>query len=189
MSDEWDVAIHEAGHAVASVQFARGIKWATIEPAEGALGHVQSYRLTTLVGRLEEADYACTRGGFIDARTRRSVETEIIVNLAGGRSQIEYAEGATDEDVLPGMGGDYGYCVELAEKVSGGEDERDAYLRWLEARTANMVRDPLFGSTVEAVAEELCRKRTLTGKEIRAVVERAKDDERKRMTEAVGKLP
>jgi hypothetical protein len=58
-------------------------------------------------------------------------------------------------------GGDYRYAFELASEVSGSDDEAAAYLEWLERRTLNLMRHPIFWPGVSAVAGGLCEAERL----------------------------
>ena len=82
-------AYHEAGHAVASWLLGRGIVRVSIAADEESLGFVEHYPRQRWQERLEEADYQGSWGGFIDARLRRGVETDIMISLAGGMTQQE----------------------------------------------------------------------------------------------------
>jgi len=111
---------------------------------------------------LDEVDSEGLNGRFIDARLRRSVETDVMYTLAGGlvedlvmgsdnkrglglvqikdndewRAFLERHPANEAGDVLIGPG-DFRAAWELVEKVSGSREEADAYLCWLTARTNN----------------------------------------------------
>ena len=68
------------------------------------------------------------------------------------------------------MGGDYGNALELAIKVSGGDEEGAAYFDWLEQRTRSLIRRFDFWPTVEDVAVALRESRELSGRRISEVI-------------------
>ena len=89
-STDMRTAYHEAGHVVAAVFLGRGVRRATIIGDEKTDGLVQNHRRgANWMERLEEADFASCWGGFIDGRTRRAVETEIMISLAGGLVEMQ----------------------------------------------------------------------------------------------------
>ena len=83
-------AYHEAGHAVASYLSGRGIRRVSIAETDDAAGHVARYsRGQKWLDTLEEADYESDYGKFINSSTRRSVEIEIMISMAGGLTEME----------------------------------------------------------------------------------------------------
>jgi hypothetical protein len=189
---------HEAGHAVASIILGRGVRSVSIVGDGESAGRVINHlRGAKWIDRLEEADYASSWGGFIDGRTRRMVEVEVMILLAGGLVQMK-ALGVEHHEVGMGLelldeeesaamvskyggeqsewqhmvtGGDYEQAMDLVLKVSGGEGEASAYLGWLEQRTRNLIRSPGFWSSVEAVAHALEQKGELSGQRAREIVQ------------------
>ena len=96
-------AYHEAGHAIASHLNGRAIRRVSIVETDDAAGHVMRHsRGKKWLDALEEADHESCYGRFIDSRTRRAVEIEIMVSLAGGLTEME-ALGLDKDDVSPGM--------------------------------------------------------------------------------------
>ncbi len=192
-------AYHEAGHAVASHLSGRGIRRVSIVETDDALGHVLHYsRGQKWLDSLEEADYESAYGRFINSGTRRSVEIEIMIAMAGGLTEMEAlgletdlspsmalmprragqrAPGASRTDDVPEdlvhLSEDYEFVSMLAEKVSGGLDEADAYILWLEQRTRNLIRHPWFMPAAHALAQALAERKTLSGREVRAITHEA----------------
>lgn len=190
-------AYHEAGHAVASTILGRGVRSVSIVGDGESGGRVINHRRGgKWIDRLEEADYASSWGGFIDGGTRRTVEVEIMILLAGGLVQME-ALSVEHHEVGMGLerlsaeesasmarkyggdesewqnlviGGDYRQAMELALKVSGSDEEASAYLGWLEQRTRNLIRRFDFWPSVEVVAQELREKSELSGRTIKEIV-------------------
>jgi len=159
-------------------------------------GHVSRVKaLRNYEELLIEADYASSYGGFIDGRTRRRVEKEIMWTLAGGLAHMqalgleahevgagmvqltesEASELATKCPELAGVdrlvvGGDLKSAIELACAVSGGDEEGAAYIEWLRQRTLNLMRDPRFWPCVEAVAGRVLEMERLSGPCVAAVI-------------------
>ena len=203
MSDEfrWGTAVHEAGHAVAAYVLGRSVTVVTIVAEDDTLGHVKYRRRGQhWLERLEEADYASKWGGFIDARTRRFVEIEVITSLAGGLAEMKatgqerhevgmglakvspaeaaqlaatLGDGAEFESIV--VAGDYRDAFDLAESVSGSPEEAAAYFSWLHCRTENLLAEPTFWPALEAVARALCDKGTLKGETFRQVVQQGRE--------------
>jgi hypothetical protein len=191
----WATAVHEAGHAVARHLLGVGFRRVSIVPDEESEGRIEcwpwSQEFWTAV---EEADHEASYGGFLNGRTRRAVEKQVMSLLAGGFAAMNLT-GMEDHDV--GMGitrltddevedlrakhggmwdklvttGDYQNALSLAIKVSGSDEEGTAYLAWLEARTHNLVRAPGFCSAVGALARELLGHGVLSGRRARAVIQ------------------
>jgi hypothetical protein len=193
-------AYHEAGHAVAAMILGRGVRSVSIVGDGESSGRVVNHRRgARWIDRLEEADYASSWGGFIDGGTRRTVEVEIMILLAGGLVQME-ALGIEDHEVGMGLerlnaeesaamvskyggeqsewqhlvtGGDYEQATDLVLKVSGSEEEASAYLGWLEQRTRNLIRRFDFWPSVEAVAHALEQKGELSGRRAQEIIQDA----------------
>ena len=193
-------AYHEAGHAIAAHLNGRSIRRVSIVETDDAAGHVMRHsRGKKWLDALEEADHESCYGRFIDSRTRRAVEIEIMVSLAGGLTEME-ALGLDKDDVSPGMelilytalqraalaarmdevpedlvhlAGDYVHVSILAEKVSDSLDEANAYIIWLEQRTRSLVRHPWFMPAAHALAQALAERKTLSGPEVRTIIDTA----------------
>lgn len=192
-----DVALHEAGHAVAAYLLGRSIRRVTVVPDGEMDGGCLLSPQPTLALRLEEATFDGSWGGFIDLRTRRMVETEIMISMAGALTQME-ATGAQDHETGAGIAaldaelreriksrtgtdpgdrlivdGDWQKIVLLAGQVSGSDEEAGAYVDWLDARTRSLVRHPRFRPLVDALVEVLLERETLSGREVRVVLDDA----------------
>jgi hypothetical protein len=68
-----DTAHHEAGHAVAAVEFRKRFRYVTIEPGDGSLGHVM----------FQKSNASFKPDIFVDLRTRVLCEHSAIISLAG----------------------------------------------------------------------------------------------------------
>ena len=195
-------AYHEAGHTVASYLNGRGLRRVSIVDTDDAAEHVLRYsRGEKWLDDLVEADYGSCFGRFIDSRARRSVEVEVMVSLAGGLTEIE-ALGLDENTASSGMGlvpysaqqraalasrmdevpedlvhlaGDLVHVSILAERVSGSLEEANAYIPWLEQRTRSLVRHPWFMPAAHALAQALAERKTLSGREVRTIIDPAID--------------
>ncbi len=74
-------AYHEAGHAVAAFFHSVGLKWVSIVPRDGSLGHVRHNPLF----RTNAPDWDDSN------RTRNRLETLVFVCLAGTEAQRRFA--------------------------------------------------------------------------------------------------
>lgn len=168
-------AYHEAGHAVASHFLGRSfIKVSLDRAADGTLGWVGHGP----PGEWVEPDVE------VDGRTRRKVEQEIMILIAGSVCEETFAgemEGRIGGPVSPNLqdfvalhGGDVDQAMTLAGYASASAGEAAAYLEWLWHRTFNLIRRPGFWPAVEALAAELVRVRTLDYRRARRVIEQAR---------------
>jgi hypothetical protein len=143
-------AYHEAGHAVAALQLGLSVKAVTIEPAEDHLG------LTTfkkLRGLTDASIYA------MPPRVRYRFEAAAVTALAGDIAERLVLKrpsgGGSDRNIV------YGYVL----SVVGSEEQASAYINWLSVWSKGIVT--VFRPSVEAVANALVDRVTLTGAEVR----------------------
>ena len=190
MSVERETAYHEAGHAVAAHFLGIGIVKASIVPHDDTLGCItRRPTRTNWEERLTVAGYESSYGGFIDGCTRRWVEEQVMLALAGAHAQ-EHAVPGTDVDAAMGitmipddlaakltvdgpvcwMDGDAARANHLVAQVSGSDDEASAYLEWLNRRTRNLLCLPAYWPAVEALAAALMEHKTLTGRQVRELI-------------------
>jgi hypothetical protein len=204
---EWEVAVHEAGHAVAAICLGGAVVAVSIIPdADGnSLGHTRHHALKANWGdRLIDASYEASCGGFVNSRTRRWVEKRIMVCLAGGLATMR-ATGNEDHEVGMGpvmlspaeaasmaaqyggvpedyskliVGGDLQEALDLAGRVSGSDDEADEYVGWLWKRTLNLMDRFDFWPSVEAVADALITRKRLSGRAVAKVISDAREGAR-----------
>ncbi len=193
---------HEAGHAVAARFLGIPIKGISVIRTEDTLGDVELRPLSKReIEELETADYESSYGGFVNARTRRWVEARIMVALAGGVVEEHFVPGTdasagqgvvpltpeqidalvADHPHLAGVtqrlvDGDLQTALNFAEKISGGQEEAEAYLKWLQARSENLVTQPNFLASVEAVVNALVEPRKLSGHEVARVIASANEE-------------
>lgn len=130
-------------------------------------------------------------GGFLNARDRRAIETDVMITLAGGLAEEIFSAG-TKGEATTGMGavcvadigatlraklpagtqwlivdGDLRVVNELLHAV--GEDD-GTYEAWLESRTRDLLNRPGLREDIEAVATALCERKTLSGREVRLIL-------------------
>jgi len=102
-----------------------------------------------------------------DARTRRKGEAEIMIALAGLSAEHLYAKRVD----LAGAEPDLQRALEIALVATGNRQEATAYLNWLFVRTCNrLARCP---RAVGALADELSRRGSLTGRQVRSFLQRS----------------
>lgn len=189
-------AYHEAGHVIASYLLGRGVVEVSMVDGEETAGFVRNYPRRGWGDRLEDADYQASWGGFTDGRLRRAVEIDIMISLAGGMTQERFT-GVPEHETGSGIvklteehaqalsakhggkweklitRGDWASVLQLARKVSGGDDEAGAYVAWLHERTRNLISEPRFEPAVRALADALLEHRVLTGREAKQIVQDA----------------
>ena len=149
-------AYHEAGHAVACYFLHFPFKYLTIEPEEDSLGHVKRFPHP----KSFHPDYEG------DTKTLNRIEKNIIFCYAGSAAEF----------ILTGklkIGGesDAQNARDLADHYCGGPEETEAFLKWMWERTINWVH--FYWDAVEALAQELLKKRRLTSKEAEQIIEAA----------------
>jgi len=206
-------AFHEAGHAVTAHALGRGIVEVSILPDDDNEGHVRNRRRRrTWAEKIEEANYDCTHGRFIDARLRRGVEIDIMIDLAGGLAASK-AMGIAEHETGNGMvrlapddaqamaekyggtfdymivGGDLHHALELASMVSGSDEEASAYLDWLEQRTRNLLSAWYNWAGVEGLAERLLTEPTMSRARCRQVIQDAMREDASDFLQRVARSP
>jgi ATP-dependent Zn protease len=150
-----DTAYHEAGHVAVYFALFRPIRKVTIVPTDEFEGCCYGYNR-----KLPRLDYC-----KITPKVRNQVEMEIMIYFAGGIASNRFT-GKEDAD---GVGHDNQYLTDLAMYMASSEEEIDAYLKWLYIRTQNLIDQPGIWPFIEALASELMNKRTLSGKETKAI--------------------
>jgi hypothetical protein len=134
-------AYHEAGHAVAA--YVRHLRFTgvSIVPSDSTLGRCEFIVTSVMIDVKERAS----------TRTRRRVETLIIVSLAG-----VIAEGLlTGRTNWGGAHADLHDAARYASYVTGSEDELGAYVRWLWEHTKMLLAAPPCWLAVREVAAAL----------------------------------
>lgn len=152
-------AIHEAGHAVISIRERRRFRHVTIAESDHFLGQV----LGMPVGDWLQPDLT------VDARTRRWIEQQIAILLAGGIAEARH-RGLDDTSTLDGCEFDNGNVASWAMYATASIEETNAYIAWLYERTKNRVFLDDTWSAIEHLADRLLEVGTLSYPAARAVV-------------------
>jgi len=148
-------AFHEAGQVVAAWRIEIPLETATIAPTKTMAGSPLSKNpLRGVILDYEDSD-----------RARLLAEKAIIVALAGQAAQRRYNprswrsyHGDDDRKI----------AVDLALRLNGSSEATSAYIKWLEIRAHDIIKQRW--RQVEAVANALLEKGTLSGEELRAVI-------------------
>ena len=150
-------AYHEAGHAVAHYFLHLPFKYLTIEPEKDSLGHVKRFP--------HPKSFQPDIGG--DIKTLNRIEKNIVAYYAGNAT--EFILNRKLNKIVAGP--DEQNAMELAMYYCGGQKETDAFLNWMWERTINWLNNPSFHwDAVEALAQELLKKRRLTSKEAKQII-------------------
>jgi hypothetical protein len=150
-------AYHEAGHAFMAWFLRVGLKKVTIVPREGSAGRCHHEKL--LRGKHPEVDDSNP------ARLRK--EKLIMVALAGPIAQQLYNPRSYRRHHAMR---DHQTAAEVVENLSRSSEEANAYIEWLQIRTKDRLREPANWGAVQALANELLRRSTLEGREVKPVI-------------------
>lgn len=150
-------AIHEAGHAVASIHHRIKLQAVTIVQDDEAEGRC----LYTTPGLRPDVE--------VDARTERRLTSLVDIALAGGAAQHHH-EGIWDED---GRASDLHSATESASYLAGSNESLEAFLRWRQIVAVDFWKNPLHWARCEAVARALQAQRTLSAREVRVTCQEA----------------
>jgi hypothetical protein len=140
-----EVSHHEAGHSVAALVLGLDVEVATIVPDGSRLGHV-------IVAVEEQGDLA-----YYVARS-----VMLWAGLLAGQRHI----GAGIDEI---GGDDLEQVAFYADCVAIGSGETDGFMVWTRARAMSVLNE--HWSAVSAVALALLEHDTLTGDEVRAIVD------------------
>lgn len=148
-------AYHEAGHAVISHFLRVGVKLIELgtTPGVGHAGMVHHYKVRRNPQYLPHEV------------ARPIVEPRICILLAGKVAESRFVGRAADPS---SHRPDDKAAAELAAIVTFSQAECSAYLRWLLARTRELVR--MLWASIEAVAAAVAQRGRLTGVEMKAVL-------------------
>jgi Peptidase family M41 len=151
------IAYHEAGHAVMSFKLKRAVLRVSIVPDDdGNLGHV----LNSTMPSLYSDTYSLN-----DATFQTNVIRAILISYAGPLAE-ERSAGKPNTD---GAAGDRAKIVDLALHVLPEENERDLFLRWLEARARNLISSPPNWVQIQGLATALLSTPSMSGSKAKAV--------------------
>lgn len=154
-------AIHEAGHAVANFDLGLAIKRISIIPNEkdDALGYV--------VGSKWGKDFDPEI--YTDAKTRGRIEKEYMSLISGFMAERLL----TGRAYRSQNSSDYRNAVKLLFTQVGSDKEFNAYAKWLDIRTEQMLKMPFYIYAIKKLSEKLIEKRCLNGREAREIIRNA----------------
>ena len=153
-------AYHEAGHAVLSLLMRHHIRRVSIVPNddEGTLGHCSSNGAP----KWFKPDVGM---GF---RDEKWIESEVLILLAGTAA----ARHLTGRHNWRGSNRDIAAACDLASYLYHGRALK-LFLAFMIERTRTAVASPATWLQIEAVAEALLDRGTLSGREVRTVCQQA----------------
>lgn len=163
-------AYHEAGHVVAAFLRGRSIKEVTIKPL-GAVGNWE------FVGGADFGKWANSlyddQISIADEQTRYDCDT---LNMASYAGLIMEEQITGDVSVLA-LSLDHKDVEELTNRMFNTEEERMIYKKELIRQTYDLTRALGFQEAVEALANALLEKKTLSGEQIAVIIEDALSEE------------
>lgn len=160
-------AVHEAGHAAIARAFELPFTVASIvdDATSGSAGRVLFDHAGELLAEWVD--------GELDLKARAKFEAYIMCALAGASAEIEVFGLLRPEDV-EGFERDKVAATGLAMLCSRSIEEAQTYIDWLLVRTANKLRRPIHRAAVDAMAERLAERHTLTLAEVSEIAAAAK---------------
>jgi ATP-dependent Zn protease len=141
-------AVHEAGHAVMMTRIGHGLEVTTVDPQE----------VKRLTGRAMPGFTRPAKKGLL-------VEDYLCTTLAGVMSEAIFA---TNGRVSPAED-DFSHVEEILVRADIRGQERNLYREQNERRTRKLVLE--YENEIRAVADALVARLTLTGEEVRTIVE------------------
>jgi ATP-dependent Zn protease len=149
-------AYHEAAHAVVARCCGIAVYSISIIPdhEENSAGHVATQNLM--------------HNKHLDVETepknRMRMERMVIQILAGSIAEEMFNPEDFNHD---NSESDYRGAVTLIEYFCGSQEEIEAYLKFLDIRTQNLLNDPYIWEQIEKLADILLEKKKLSAKEVR----------------------
>lgn len=160
--DQKFIAIHEAGHAVASKRFGGAIVEISIVP-----------------NHEECSEGNCNGEGF--SQDEDSIKENVKEYLAGYAALI--VAGYSEEESCRGAGYDFGKAIDEIRLISGGD------LDYWKRQTVSFMSEPANARAVMALAEVLIDNLTLDGDEVSIVIDAAdQGDNPKQVLDTVRKV-
>lgn len=149
-------AYHEAGHAVAAVEYDQPFKHVTIESNLESLGHLLHHSYP----RWFRPDIRIT------PRVRERLEGRIVTLFSGGLAERRFSG---RKGVSAGSWNDHKIALDLASHAAGSDRSLRRYLDWLWTVAEDFVTCAPFWQQIEAVAEALAQRRRLRATEVRKI--------------------
>lgn len=169
ISDEYSIAIHEAGHALMSVLVKRGLDYVTIRNSANDPAH-------------------CSRTSCIEVKTQTMLEKECLILYAGlvaEKIMLNY-ENYWDGLLMVYAHTDLMKTQAAVEKFFGIDYEGDENTNEAEVALVNdyldgilnkadaMFSEPLVQQQIKAIADALMIHKTLTGKQVRQIIKQVR---------------
>lgn len=153
-------AHHEAGHAVAAWHLGIAVRMVMVtgDRSLGYLGRMVHAPISTQLAEALEA-------GAVSPAQRQRVEGLVMMMLAGELAERRHRGRANHL----GASEDRAHARSLLTLITADPDEESAYLSWLFIRARNLVE--AHWPQITAVAAALLEQGTLTGRELRALLE------------------
>jgi ATP-dependent Zn protease len=155
-------AYHEAGHAVVRYKLGLSVKAVSIVSDDNSGGR-SSHRPP---GEWFRPDIET------DARHRRRIEDEVMCGWAGALAEERLGE-SSDKELEVGAAQDVNTIVWFASYFTGSDYETEAYIEWLRRRTEGLLNRADVWPAIEAVAAALLEEHTLTGRQVRRIIDDA----------------
>lgn len=101
---------------------------------------------------------------------RQRVEARVMISLAGPAAQQRFGP---SEKGTAHSEQDHSEALSLLSTISTSDEERNAYMTWLNVRVRDMLMVPRVWAQVEAVASAFLEHKRLTTREVRKITLRA----------------
>jgi hypothetical protein len=115
-------------------------------------------------------------GALDDARTRRKLEGEIMIALAGLVAEMVHTPRVDRAGAPP----DLQRAMQVAFEAIADPEEATAFVNWLFVRTRNRLSDRRCARAIAALSTQIAERRTLTGAQMRTILERSLRGTRRR---------
>lgn len=155
-------AFHEAGHAVLAFELRRRIVSVTVRPGTDSAGHMVNSGFSEQFQPDIRADRVA----------RATIEREVMIFYAGCAAQ----SARVGRNVTAGSSGDLLKAARLLSYLCRSPEEESAYGKWLWVRAKDSVTMPTTWTCIARLADELMRRGTMSGREVRELLVRVRRD-------------
>jgi hypothetical protein len=153
-------AFHEAGHAVMAVSLGRSIQKVTISPSRKPLGGIQLGTCEIKKGRFKTS--------------HDPLEDDVLVLLAGMVSEARF----TGKYCRAGASQDLRAVANRLCTRAASPAQHDTLQRRMLAKTEHMLNDEILIEAIQAVANELLQRTTISGRTVRHHFQQAQQRKR-----------